>query len=198
MSISKNLKHLMNIRSYNRKIHPNHSGNYKRNIRKTQILFTNQNGYLTNGIITAIFLVIGTALLTNIDSFSFAQNVTIQSSNNDTSDNEIFNTTLHTIQKDSIGNPQANEYNKLGMDLLNQGKYAKAIEYFDKALEIDPKSITYLLNKGISYDMLGNYDLAIQTFDKALEINPNDADVLGEKGYTLMNHKNYEEALFYF
>ncbi|MGC2681174.1 MAG: tetratricopeptide repeat protein, partial [Candidatus Nitrosopolaris sp.] len=56
-----------------------------------------------------------------------------------------------------------------------------AIQYFDKALAIQPND-TYLLDiTGMALNKLGNYTGAIQYFDKALAIDPNDEAALYNK-----------------
>ena len=53
------------------------------------------------------------------------------------------------------------------------GKYQEAIEWYDKALKIDPNNVFALNNKGLALSNLGKYEEAIEWFDKALKIDPN-------------------------
>jgi tetratricopeptide (TPR) repeat protein len=64
-------------------------------------------------------------------------------------------------------------------------EYRQAIEYYDKALKIDPKYALALNNKGLALDKLGKYNEAIQSYDKALEIDPKYALALNNKGLAL-------------
>ena len=66
--------------------------------------------------------------------------------------------------------------NNKGISLDNLGKYNEAIEYYDKALEIDPENAEALNNKGVALDDLGKYNEAIEYYDKVLEIDPKHAD----------------------
>lgn len=52
------------------------------------------------------------------------------------------------------------------------GRYADAIKFYDKALEIDPKFLCAWVNKGMALSRLGRYQEAISAFDQAIEINP--------------------------
>ncbi|MGB8934325.1 MAG: tetratricopeptide repeat protein [Candidatus Nitrosopolaris sp.] len=52
------------------------------------------------------------------------------------------------------------------------GNYTGAIEYYDKALTIQPNDSYALDNKGLAFDNLGNHTGAIEYYDKALTINP--------------------------
>ena len=57
--------------------------------------------------------------------------------------------------------------------LHNLSKYQEAIEWYDKALKIDPNNILALNNKGLALSNLGKYQEAIEWYDKALKIDPN-------------------------
>jgi uncharacterized protein YjbI with pentapeptide repeats len=59
-----------------------------------------------------------------------------------------------------------------GNALRNEGKYNEAIEYYDKALEINPNYADALNGKGNALRNKGKYNEAIEYYDKALEINP--------------------------
>lgn len=49
----------------------------------------------------------------------------------------------------------------------------KAIEWFDKALEVNPQSIDALLNKGIAYEQKGDFVQAKSIYLQILKDNPN-------------------------
>jgi tetratricopeptide (TPR) repeat protein len=65
------------------------------------------------------------------------------------------------------------------------GNPAEAIQYFDKALDLDPKNEYALANKGVSLIHSGNPAEAIQYFDKALAIDPNDGIAARGKQHAL-------------
>jgi tetratricopeptide (TPR) repeat protein len=77
--------------------------------------------------------------------------------------------------------------------LDHQGNYAQAVEYFDKALAIDPNYKFALNGKGWALYYQGNYAQAIPLFDKALAIDPNYQDALSGKQNALSNlsHDSY-------
>ena len=54
-----------------------------------------------------------------------------------------------------------------GVALDNLGNYTGAIQYYDKALAIDPKDVNALDNKGVSLGSLRNYTGAIQPSKKS-------------------------------
>ena len=68
---------------------------------------------------------------------------------------------------------------------IDLGRYDEAIQYYDKALQIDPNDTVALNNKGVALSDLDRYDEAIQNYDKALQIDPNYTDALNNKGNAL-------------
>ena len=64
----------------------------------------------------------------------------------------------------------------------NLSKHQEAIEWYDKALKIDPNNVIALYDKGFALNNLGKYEEAIEWYDKALKIDPNNVDALNNKG----------------
>jgi tetratricopeptide (TPR) repeat protein len=59
-------------------------------------------------------------------------------------------------------------------DALNKlGRYLDAIQAYDKAINLNPRSFEAWTDKGNVFDSLGRYDEAILAYNKALEIYPN-------------------------
>ena len=82
-----------------------------------------------------------------------------------------------------------------GSALYSLGNYTQAIQYYDKALAVDPNNKRALNNKGSTLYSLGNYRQAIQSFDKALAIDPNYAAALTGKGAALDSLGNHTQAI---
>jgi tetratricopeptide (TPR) repeat protein len=61
-----------------------------------------------------------------------------------------------------------------GNDPYKMKKFSEAIEYYDKAIELDPNNIGAWINKGEAYYDLGGHERALLCFDKALMINSDD------------------------
>src|SRR5690349_14674666 len=78
------------------------------------------------------------------------------------------------------------------------GNYTRAIQYFDKALAIDPNDKVALAGKGLALDGMRNYTRAIQYFDKALSLDPNNKVVLAGKGIAFNSLGNYTQAILLF
>lgn len=71
-----------------------------------------------------------------------------------------------------LGPTTVNEFIDRGNSLINHRENRAALTDFDHALEIDPKSVLALANRGIAHYWLGDYDQAKADFDKATELSP--------------------------
>jgi len=71
--------------------------------------------------------------------------------------------------------------NRKGNTLREQGNYTGAIQYYNKALSIDPSDIDAINGKGDVYYDQSNYTEAIKYYDKALSIDPNSVEALSGK-----------------
>ncbi|MGA9152365.1 MAG: tetratricopeptide repeat protein [Candidatus Nitrosopolaris sp.] len=87
---------------------------------------------------------------------------------------------------------------KEGIALDESGNYTGAIEYYDKALAIDPHNVNALRNKGLALDNSGNYTGAVQYYDKALAIDPHYVKALNGKGNAFYQLGNYTAAIVYY
>jgi tetratricopeptide (TPR) repeat protein len=93
-----------------------------------------------------------------------------------------------------------NEFSALfhqGIGLLGIGKANESIPYFDKALAIDPKSVSALYFKGAALLRLGKANESIPYFDKALAIQPTSFNLLTIKGAALLRLGKANESIPY-
>jgi len=65
------------------------------------------------------------------------------------------------------------------------GKFAEAIEEFDKALEKDPNQPGILSRKADCYGKLGKNEDALAAYQKAITLDPNDAELYSNMGVLL-------------
>jgi tetratricopeptide (TPR) repeat protein len=65
-----------------------------------------------------------------------------------------------------------------GLSYLNEKRFDKALEYFNKIIGQDPNNVMGWMGKAVSYVGLKNYDQALTYFKKSLELSPNNKDVL--------------------
>ena len=81
------------------------------------------------------------------------------------------------------------------MEMINESKYDKASVYLDRILEIDPKNINALNNKGGILIKSGNYPDAINYFDEILKIDGNNTQALNNKAIALSKLQLYVQSL---
>ena len=79
---------------------------------------------------------------------------------------------------------------QLGNLCYDNGKFQDAVEWYGRALAIDPKNVNVRTDRGTSYWNLGQADPAIAEFRKSLELNPSHAQTLYNLGVVYLNGKN--------
>jgi tetratricopeptide (TPR) repeat protein len=77
-------------------------------------------------------------------------------------------------------------WNEKGVALLNSGKVAEAVQYFDKAISSFRKNSIAWYNIGVTFTSLKRLREAIACYDKSIEISPNNVDALSRKRETEM------------
>jgi tetratricopeptide (TPR) repeat protein len=90
---------------------------------------------------------------------------------------------------------KARPFNNLGAALGEYGQHRKAIEYYRKALQINPGYAEAHGNLGYDLALLGYLDEAVAHLRKALEINPKFYEAYNNLGIVLTLQGHYEEAV---
>ena len=85
------------------------------------------------------------------------------------------------MSKEIEGN-NATELCDLGFKLGKEGKFQEAIEYFEKAIELEPDHDKVYYYMGAAYEKLEAYEKAIDCYEKAVNINPKSAESLSRIG----------------
>jgi hypothetical protein len=88
-----------------------------------------------------------------------------------------------------------NALNLLGVIAAQTNDPRKAVQWFEKALNVDPKSAVAYGNRGSALHKLEQFDAALASFDQALAINPDQADALLNRGNLLKDLGQYHAAL---
>jgi len=112
-----------------------------------------------------------------------------------------FSEYMDTIKLHDAVAADATQINPLiykGLALYNQSNFTEALQYFDKALSIDPRNAEALNDKADALRKLGNNTEALKYYDKALDIDPKNPDALNDKGVAFENLGNNTEALKYY
>ena len=89
----------------------------------------------------------------------------------------------------------ADDYFYLGLTCQQREEHKKAIEYYDKAIEINPQDADTYHNRGYVKADSGNHTEAIQDYNKAIEINPQDTDAYYNRGNAKADLGNHTEAI---
>lgn len=92
-------------------------------------------------------------------------------------------------------NKEALDNYKSGLSESRKENYKEAIEYYKKAVKIDPNFAFAYDNMGICYRRLEKYDLAIDSYEKSLKINPNGLMPLQNIAVAYSYKKEYEKAV---
>jgi tetratricopeptide (TPR) repeat protein len=85
-------------------------------------------------------------------------------------------------------------YFNSGVTFYNQKQFSKAIQAYQKVIELDPTYVEAYNNLGIIYQMTGDVDRAFGTYQKATEINPKYEKGYNNLGILLLVNGRYEEA----
>lgn len=84
---------------------------------------------------------------------------------------------------------------------LQKEKYSKAVEDFDRAIELNmPADSQYkvYLNRGMAHFYLQDFELAEADFDKAIKNNPKSVAAYHGKGMVKYELREYDEAVLQF
>ena len=87
------------------------------------------------------------------------------------------------------------QWNEKGMERYNRKDYQGAIEYFRKAIELDPKLATPWNIMGYTYGELGDYNKEIKCCRKAIELDPKYATPWNKMGYAYGKLGDYNKAI---
>jgi tetratricopeptide (TPR) repeat protein len=66
-------------------------------------------------------------------------------------------------------------FNNRGNTYNRKGQYDRAIEDYNQALRLDPKSATAFSNRGVAYERKGQYDRAIEDYSQVIRLDPQNA-----------------------
>jgi len=97
--------------------------------------------------------------------------------------------------EDEARKKEAKDWLKKGYSFERKKEHEKAIECFDKALEIEPENAYSWDAKGWQLYELGRSEEAIQCYNKAIEIKPKAPKFWNNKGVILDDLEKTEEAL---
>ena len=107
---------------------------------------------------------------------------------------------VHAQEKEEAVNPSPNELEAVkelnkATDLMLKGDYKEAIEFLEKAIELNPEFSEAYYNLGISYERLGKHKDAIEMLKKTIELSPDNPNAYYALGYAYYQKKKYKKAI---
>jgi lipoprotein NlpI len=87
---------------------------------------------------------------------------------------------------------------KQALSYMKQGEKQRAIEFFDKTLEMDPNYSPAWNNRGVVCMELKDFDEALKCFDNVMRVDPSNSMPVYNMGYVLLMQEKYEEAVHAF
>lgn len=89
----------------------------------------------------------------------------------------------------------AEEWKKLGNAESDSTNYAKAIEYYQKAIETDSNYFDAYFNLGSAFSHILEFDKAIEYYNKAITKNDTDGNTFFALGYVYAEKQDYDKAI---
>ncbi|XP_068175955.1 small glutamine-rich tetratricopeptide repeat-containing protein alpha [Antennarius striatus] len=85
-----------------------------------------------------------------------------------------------------------------GNDQMKVENFSAAVEFYSKAIAINPDNAVYYCNRAAAYSKLGNYAGAVQDCEQAIGIDPNYSKAYGRMGLALASLNKHTEAVGYY
>jgi len=100
-------------------------------------------------------------------------------------------------QNPTVYNNLAANYLQLSRKTKDKILFARCIEYFKKAIELDPSYVSPYDGLGAAYSLTGNLDGAIYCWERALELKPDSDEALLSLGLVYLDKGEGAKALGY-
>src|SRR3954465_10153021 len=86
-------------------------------------------------------------------------------------------------------------YSNLSLLYFDQKKYAKAIEFTTKRIELNPANSNAYLDRGVGYRKMKAYKESENDYNKAISIKPDFAKAYAYKAFLFLEQKQFDKAL---
>ena len=112
----------------------------------------------------------------------------------DISTGTVYNDIHGFIQNQSI-NAMANEQFSLGLECSTSGDHEGAIQYYGKAIRLNPKMPAAYTNRGLDLAHLKRYGEAIEDHTKVIELQPHRSQSYYMRGWTYQSADKLDAAV---
>src|SRR5882672_6459236 len=75
------------------------------------------------------------------------------------------------------------------------GEYDRAIQDFDRSIQLNPNSASTFINRGLAYKKKEQYDRALQDYDKAINLDPRAEIAYDNRGNTYDEKGDHDRAI---
>lgn len=82
-----------------------------------------------------------------------------------------------------------------GASNLGRGKPEKALEDFNRAINVDPQAAGGYLGRGNALNILARYNEALNDYHKAISLDPNLANAYANRAIAFSHLEEYEKAI---
>ena len=90
---------------------------------------------------------------------------------------------------------KVNHFFKKAFNFSEEKKYAEAVEYYDKVINLAPNHYIAWFNKATDLARLNKYEEAIACYNVAIKLHPTDSSYWTNKGLVLLLQREYAEAV---
>eukprot|EP00066_Takifugu_rubripes_P010047 XP_003977534.1 PREDICTED: small glutamine-rich tetratricopeptide repeat-containing protein alpha [Takifugu rubripes] len=106
------------------------------------------------------------------------------------------NTTPNALTEEQKS--EAETLKNKGNDQMKMENFSAAVEFYSKAITVNPHNAVYFCNRAAAHSKLGNYAGAVQDCEQAISIDPNYSKAYGRMGLALASLNKHSEAVGYY
>ncbi|KAM4810042.1 small glutamine-rich tetratricopeptide repeat-containing protein alpha [Rhinophrynus dorsalis] len=85
-----------------------------------------------------------------------------------------------------------------GNEQMKVENFESAVNYYTKALDLNPTNAVYFCNRAAAYSKLGNYAGAVRDCEEAISIDPNYSKAYGRMGLALSSLNKHADAVGFY
>jgi len=100
--------------------------------------------------------------------------------------------TMHALMENAH-KPDWQEY-RIGVNLCNRDDLSRAIEHFDKAIEMDGKVAAYYVGRAKAFQESGDLTSTLADLDRAVKLDPLSDDILLARGRARAMKRDFQRA----